>query len=142
MPRREPFSERPVRKEIPMGTGYSRTGASIRETGLMWEQPTSNPFQALMEAAPHTETEETLPPYGSMFNIAERILEPDEFAVLQMLYGGGLTQQEAGDMLARSNGRGTGYSKTWVRVLRNSAIKKLKQYLLEGNFDDQTESSE
>jgi hypothetical protein len=139
MPRREPFSERPVRKEIPMGTGYSRTGASLREIGVMWQQATSNPIQAIMEAAPHADIEDHMPPYGDMFEIAEHILDEEEFAVLQMLYGGGLTQQETGDMLARANGRSKGYSKTWVRVLRDSALKKLRQHILEGGTDDQNE---
>jgi hypothetical protein len=139
MPRREPFSERPVRKEIPMGTGYSRTGASLREIGLMWEQPISDPIQAIMEAAPHADIEEQMPPYGGMFEIAEQILDEEELAVLQMLYGGGLTQQETGDMLARANGRSKGYSKTWVRVLRDGALKKLRQHILEGGTYDQNE---
>lgn len=116
------------RLEYPSGLGYSRTGPSIRETGLLFESKPETEIEALMSAAPHQEPEPVNEQYGDLFAIAEEILTDDELAVIQMLYGGRLSQRETGLMLARQNSRGTAYSKTWVRKLRNRALAKLKEH--------------
>lgn len=116
------------RLEYPSGLGYSRDGASIRETGLMFEQPPTDEYVALMSTAPHDEIEIEPEPYGATFELAEQILTEDEYAVIQMLFGGRLSQRETGLLLARQKGRATAYSKTWVRKLRNRALQKMREY--------------
>jgi DNA-directed RNA polymerase sigma subunit (sigma70/sigma32) len=94
----------------------------------MFQQPPTNELVALMTAAPLADDSIHKEPYGPLFDIAEVVLTEDEFAVIQMLFGGNLSQRETGLLLARQKGRATAYSKTWVRKLRNRALQKLRDY--------------
>jgi DNA-directed RNA polymerase sigma subunit (sigma70/sigma32) len=94
----------------------------------MFEQPATDAYVAMMAAAPYEEIEIEPEPYGATFELAEEILTEEEFAVIQMLFGGRLSQRETGLLLARQKGRATAYSKTWVRKLRNRALQKMRKY--------------
>jgi hypothetical protein len=116
-------------KEYPSGTGYSAEGASLSEINVMFPTADQSELAQLMSAIPFADIETTpAKPYGTLFALAEMLCTPDEYDVLQMLYGGNLSQSEAGMLLARSKSRSRAYSKTWVRKLRNSATEKIKLF--------------
>lgn len=116
-------------KEYPSGTGYSADGPSLSETNVLFDSSDKNYMAQLMSAPPFGNVDESEPkPYGTLFALAEMLCTQDEYDVLQMLYGGNLSQSEAGELLARSHSRGRAYSKTWVRKLRNRAIEKIKLF--------------
>lgn len=140
----ESDGDRP-RRETPSGVRFEATTtrfSSLPETatvhGCMVVPETV--YEAVMQAdfmeEPKLSVEETEEATLAMQQMLEEILTPDELVVVEAIVFGGHTLEEAGMLLARSQGRSKSYVKGMAHKVRERAYEKIRERMsADGNLE-------
>lgn len=126
-----PHRDKQDRHETPVGVHYvpGVTRGSLVDRKSMWDTHIvpDNEYEALMECAPFQEPKSFQAGGTIIDGSMDELLTPKEKAVMELLYVGGMSGTEAGEMLARQfSTSNKAYSKTYIYKLRDSALTKLR----------------
>lgn len=122
------------RHETPVGVHYvpGVQRGSLVDKGSLWDAHIvpDNEYEALMECGPHETPREHDNMMSANFEtLLDQVLTPKEKAVIEMMFVGGMSGTEAGELLARQfSNKNRAYNRVYIYKLRDSALAKLREH--------------